>query len=274
MRTFISWQGNKSKHINKFKHLIPDEYNTYIEPFVGSGAMLLRLRPKKWIINDINKDLIGIWKIVRDNSNMINSEFEKFKRNISKMSKSKIKELCKKITTNLEYIEYNENRYIYYLMMSNMSYTGTIINNNKFYFKGISNSILNDYYPMFKDNYYNNINNVSSFINASINKILNTDYKNVLKHAKSGDFVFLDPPYIEEHYYQFNYNKNENVNNEFIEELLLECDKLNKKGVKWMMTQADTKEINTLFKDYNIYEYKVYRSFSGVYKNEIIITNY
>ena len=59
MKTFIKWSGNKSKHINKFKEYIPKEFNTYIEPFIGSGALLLHLEPKKWIINDLNKDLIN-----------------------------------------------------------------------------------------------------------------------------------------------------------------------------------------------------------------------
>ena len=34
MKTFIKWQGNKSKHLNKFIQYVPDEYNTYIEPFI------------------------------------------------------------------------------------------------------------------------------------------------------------------------------------------------------------------------------------------------
>ena len=62
MKTFIRWQGNKSSHINKFIKYIPQYTGTYIEPFVGSGALLLYLQPNKWIINDINKDLVSIWK--------------------------------------------------------------------------------------------------------------------------------------------------------------------------------------------------------------------
>ena len=49
MKTFIRWPGNKSKHVNKILPFIPNTFNTYIEPFVGSGALFLKLEPKTWI---------------------------------------------------------------------------------------------------------------------------------------------------------------------------------------------------------------------------------
>ena len=52
-----------NKHIIKY---FPEKYNVYIEPFIGSGAILLKIQPDKWIMNDLNKDLITIWKSVRD----------------------------------------------------------------------------------------------------------------------------------------------------------------------------------------------------------------
>ena len=57
MRTFIRRSGNKSKLVKKILPLIPDYNGTYIEPFVGTGAVFLNLEPQKWIINDINKEL-------------------------------------------------------------------------------------------------------------------------------------------------------------------------------------------------------------------------
>jgi DNA adenine methylase len=85
MKTFIRWQGNKSKHIAKFQQFFPKSFDTYIEPFVGSGAVLLHLKPEKWIINDLNRYLISLWKLVRDNprtllnSNKLLKNFQKVK---------------------------------------------------------------------------------------------------------------------------------------------------------------------------------------------------
>ena len=62
----IRRSGNKSKLVKKILPFIPDYNGTYIEPFVGTGAVFLNLEPQKWIINDINKELIDAWKLVRD----------------------------------------------------------------------------------------------------------------------------------------------------------------------------------------------------------------
>jgi len=56
MKTFIRWQGNKSKHINKFIEYIPEFTGTYIEPFVGSGALLLKLQADTKQIKEIFKE--------------------------------------------------------------------------------------------------------------------------------------------------------------------------------------------------------------------------
>lgn len=39
----------------------PDEFNTYYEPFVGGGALVFELSPKKAVINDYNKELINVY---------------------------------------------------------------------------------------------------------------------------------------------------------------------------------------------------------------------
>ena len=73
-------------------------------------------------------------------------------------------------------------------------------------------------------------------------RILNEDYTIVLKMAKKNDFVFMDPPYIEDHDYGFKYNRGERLDKSFTEKLAKECKKLDKRGVLWMMTQTDTKQ--------------------------------
>ena len=82
MKTFIYRMGNKSKHINKFKDLLPIEFNNYIEPFVGSGALLLYLQPKKFIINDIDPLLINIYNLIKFDLNIIYKYFYNFEKYI------------------------------------------------------------------------------------------------------------------------------------------------------------------------------------------------
>ena len=104
MKTFIRWQGNKSQHLNKFIEYIPDFSGTYIEPFIGSGALLLKLQPKKWIINDLNKDLINIWNQVKNNPDQIIKIFKEFGKYFKPLSKTDKVKYCKEITCKIDLI--------------------------------------------------------------------------------------------------------------------------------------------------------------------------
>ena len=85
LKTFIRWQGNKSRYANHIIKHFPEEYNTYIEPFIGSGALLLKTQPIKWIINDLNKDLINIWKNVKNEPEEIIQLFKQFGKKFIKI---------------------------------------------------------------------------------------------------------------------------------------------------------------------------------------------
>ena len=62
-KPFVKWAGGKRQIIDKLKRFVPDEFNTYYEPFVGGGALLFELSPKKAVINDFNKELINVLKM-------------------------------------------------------------------------------------------------------------------------------------------------------------------------------------------------------------------
>ncbi len=272
MKTFIRWQGNKSKHINKFKHLIPEFSGKYIEPFIGSGAMLLYLQPKEWIINDLNKDLINIWSRVKDNPRMIIDNFKEFSEVFTTLDiKEKLK-MCKKMCGEIENKEYGIGRASDYLILGHCSYMGVIFQKNKFDIRAIDKNIYIKNWNPFNDKRSEDLKKASKFLNNTNGVIYNKDYKEVLKEAQEGDFVFLDPPYFEEHNYQFNYNKDEVLDNAFVKELLCNIKTLDTKGVKWIMTQADTRFVRDTFKDYQIYEYPVYRHSKKCYVNELVIT--
>ena len=275
MKTFIKWQGNKSKHINKFIQYIPTFTGTYIEPFLGSGALLLKLQPKKWIINDINKDLVNIWKYVKSDPQGIIDIFTEFGNHFKPLSKEDKVKYCRDITSKIESIPYDIKRASMYLLIKYCSYMGDIIRNKNFYFHGLDLPILiNNRYFFLEQNTYNNIQLVSQFLNTKSGKIFNKSYEKILDKAKEGDFVFLDPPYIENHNYRFNYNKDEVLDETFIQQLFIQVKKLDDRKVKWLMTQADTQQIKDTFKEYTIKKFEVYRMGSKSYTDELLIMNY
>ena len=70
-KPFIKWAGGKSQLLNEIRAKYPETIDKYCEPFVGGGAVLLDVlancHPKEVLINDINAELIGTYKQIRDN---------------------------------------------------------------------------------------------------------------------------------------------------------------------------------------------------------------
>jgi len=62
----IKWIGGKRREIKYFEKYIP-EFKTYVEPFVGGGALYWHLQPKQAIINDINEHLINFYLVLKNN---------------------------------------------------------------------------------------------------------------------------------------------------------------------------------------------------------------
>jgi DNA adenine methylase len=272
MKTFIKWPGNKSRYLKHIISEIPSFTGTYYEPFLGSGAVFLKLQPKEWVINDINKELHAVWKLVQKNPEIIIKKFKKFAERFIKLSVEDKKKLCHDIIITFNEGITDEETVLDYLLMNHCVYMGHLIRKGKYNFYGLELHVLNDKYFFLRDTYYNKIREISEYIKNG--KIFNKDYKKIICKAKEGDFVFLDPPYVESHNYQFEYNKNENLFD--MKVLLKELKKLDKRGVKWLMTQSDTDEIRDIFKDYIVKPFEVYRSMSpkNSFKKELIIKNY
>ena len=63
-KPFLKWVGGKTQLLDELKKYIPKNFNKYIEPFVGGGALLFDLAPQKAIINDANEELINAYIIL------------------------------------------------------------------------------------------------------------------------------------------------------------------------------------------------------------------
>jgi DNA adenine methylase len=65
-KPFLKWVGGKGQLLNQLESIFPKSFNTYFEPFVGGGAVLFDLKPKKAVINDINTTLIQTYIYIKD----------------------------------------------------------------------------------------------------------------------------------------------------------------------------------------------------------------
>ena len=64
---FLKWAGGKRQLLPVIKKYIPRKFGQYYEPFIGAGAVLFSLQPKKSVINDTNKELIDCYRVIKDN---------------------------------------------------------------------------------------------------------------------------------------------------------------------------------------------------------------
>lgn len=95
-KPFIKWAGGKSQLIPQFEQILPQklkEYDrfTYIEPFVGGGAMLFYMLQKypnidKAIINDINPNLTTAYRVIRDTPELLITELSKLQSAFRKLN--------------------------------------------------------------------------------------------------------------------------------------------------------------------------------------------
>jgi len=88
-KPFLKWAGGKTQLLaevgKNLPDLVVDEKFTYIEPFVGSGAVLFWLlsgypQLEKAVVNDINEDLINTYKAVKSSPKELISILEGYKK--------------------------------------------------------------------------------------------------------------------------------------------------------------------------------------------------
>jgi len=271
---FIKWVGGKRKLINQFKDLgllppqnINQQSYTYFEPFLGGGAVFFNLKPSKSVLSDTNEELIITYKIVKTKVNELISCLKDY--NNSKEFFYRIRE---KDISKMEPLEI-ASRFIY---LNKTAFNGMFRVNSQGKFNVPYGFYSN---PLICDE--SNLRNVSrSLQNVDI---ACRDFKEVLNYAKSGDFVYLDPPYypLTKTSSFTNYTKNGFDTNSQIELKKVFCN-LSQSGCYVLLSNSDTDFIRELYGDIkNIKIHKVLagRSINSIPNkrgkvSEVVISNY
>lgn len=199
-KPFLKWAGGKTQLINDIEKALPkyvsrDKF-TYIEPFVGSGAVLfwmLNNFPKleKAVINDINEDLIKTYKTIASNPKELIS----------------ILEILQNEFHNLEGSE--ENKKLYYYQKRELYNTRKEEQSGQAaLFIFLNRTCFNGLYRVNSKNLYNvpmggykkpticdkeNILAVSNALQKV--EILNGDFEQTLNYSNTNSLFYFDPPY-------------------------------------------------------------------------------
>lgn len=270
----VKWVGGKRQLLPEIKKYSPKKFNTYFEPFVGGGAVLFELQPNQAIVNDINKELINLYSVIQNNVEEL----------IDTLSNQKIYSNTAECYYKIRELDREPKKYN---KLTGVDRAARILYLNKTCYNGLyrvnSMGEFNSPFGSYKNpNIVNEITltAVSKYFNDSNIKFLNEDFEKVVKTAKKGDFVYFDPPYapISKTSNFTGYNENGFGENEQIRLKKL-CDSLNKKGVKFLLSNSDCEFIRNLYKDYNIVTIKAKRAINSNGNNrgavsEVLIRNY
>ena len=80
MNPVLKYRGGKSREIPRFLQYIPDDFNRYIEPFFGGGAVYFYLEPENAIINDVNTRLMTFYRQLRDDYPEMRAQLDELQR--------------------------------------------------------------------------------------------------------------------------------------------------------------------------------------------------
>ena len=272
-KPFVKWAGGKRSIIDSLKKLVPVKYNTYYEPFVGGGAMLFELQPKKAVINDYNSELINVYECIKDEDKFSKmcSELNKHETNHSEDYYYEVRDLDKDKKKYSKLADYKKAARTVYLNKACFNGLYRVNRKNEFNVPFGKKTSVNTYDGP-------NLGIIHCMLNMFDIKILSCDFEEAVKNAKKGDFIYFDPPYDSDTTTFNDYTENGFGKDE--QKRLSEVFKdLDKRGCYVMLSNYNTKLIKDLYKDYNFTYVKAQRNIGANSKNrgkveEVIITNY
>ena len=295
-RSPLFYIGDKYKLMKQLINLFPKEINTFYEPFVGGGTVFLNIEAKKYFLNDIDKHLINIHKLLIASSKNSEKFFKESEKIIHKYKlshsykKDVVPDSLKKEFKKTYYARFNKDGYdklrasvnnfqkndplvLYILLIYGF--------NRMLRFNGGGKFNLPVGNVDFNKNVVNALNDYFDSVHDKKISIISKDFKKFFSDKKylKNDFVYLDPPYLIS---ASEYNKLWNQKSEA--DLLKMIDTIDKNGVKFALSNIThyNRSKNDLLLEW-MKKYKVHKIESNYinYHNngkkeikEVLITNY
>ena len=198
----LKYRGGKTREIPELARFIPSEYDRYIEPFFGGGALYFHIAPEKAIINDLNSGLMRFYQGVRDDFDAVKSDLskmqEKYEGNRRDFESLKAKTPEARVEDKNEE-EYYRIRDMFNGLSKNMySWAALYFYINKTAYSGMirynKNGEFNVPYGRYKHLNTACVTKEHSRLLQGA-EVFTGDYQSVFDMCTEDDFVFLDPPY-------------------------------------------------------------------------------
>lgn len=237
----VKWVGGKRQLMFELLKNMPKSYNRYFEPFIGGGALFFELYPENAYISDMNEELINLYQVVRDNVDELISDLQEH-------------EISKEYFMEIRNIDRTEE----YQNWSNIQKASRFIYLNRTCFNGMYRVNSQGQFNVPFGSYKNprivdaeNLLNCSELLKKT--EINCSDFSEILKKVKKGDFVYFDPPYVPlSETSSFTSYTKDGFDMDMQSKLRDVCDELDSMGVKFLLSNSDTKFVNKLYANYEI----------------------
>ncbi|MDR1624858.1 MAG: DNA adenine methylase [Tannerellaceae bacterium] len=253
---FVKWVGGKRQLLDSIMKVMPKNIrnDTYIEPFVGGGAVLFHIQPRNAIINDFNPELMNVYHVIKEEPEELIADLKKHKNEpdyfyaIRQLDREEGFEKTDRVKRASRLIYLNKTCYNGLYRVNNAGEFNSPFGRYK------NPNIVNE--PVLRA--------VSSYLNSNNVQICHTDYDDILKNVDKHSFVYLDPPYhpLSERsnftgYVQGGWNMSDQ------RRLREACDDLTRRGIKFLLSNSASGFIMDLYRVYDINIVKATRSINS-----------
>lgn len=269
-KPILKWVGGKRQLLPEIKKYIPNNYNRYIEPFIGGGAVLFEITPNNAIINDINYEIINVYNVIKNNPEELIKKLKTFENTEEKYYEIRNIDRTPKYNSLSDIEKAARTIYLNRTCFNGLYRVNSKGQNNVPYGKYKSPTICDE----------ENIKNCNSFFNIHHVEIKNMDFEKILDLALPNDFIYLDPPYAPlTATASFTSYSKDGFDVKDQERLKKKCDELTKKGIKFLQSNSSAPLIKDLYKDYTIIEVDAKRNIASKTSSrekvkEVLIKNF
>lgn len=278
----IRWAGSKKKILNEMLSFFDKSSKVYVEPFLGSGVVLINLINnidefsfEEIYVNDINSNIINFYKLLKDDYEYAKKQIKKIINKYNSFSEENLKEeFFYDIRVKYNKIDKSHKiKSIYFYFLMKAGYNGVYRENKKGEFN----------VPFGRKEKINFDSNGLKLIAEKLEKVkfYNYDYikffnmlkkRNILKDA----FIYFDPPYIPEEKIiskkQELYTNKNFEHNEFVKYIM----QIN--TTKFLISMSESKQADMIYKDFEKYKVdEIIRTINPkkiIKSTEILYSNY
>lgn len=181
-RAFLKWAGGKYGLSDVIRKMLP-EGERLIEPFVGAGSVFLNTDYSEYLLNDINQDLINLYKILQ-------SKPEQFIVDARKIFSSSNNQSDAYYQLRADFNQSKDTYYrsLLFLYLNRHGYNGLCRYNKSGGYNVPFGKYKRPYFPEEELNYFADKAQKATFVCEG--------YRSTFARAKSGDVIYCDPPYV------------------------------------------------------------------------------